>query len=277
MEHFEFTIRYTEMRDKFIQAYHGQSPLGLNRSNYSELKADWNRQASWYGASAVDTIRYLQDGFVIPGLQGIDTSVIPARKRQKPRFNDCEGEFRYDLFESGDDNYFVDWTKREIQPAITVEFGSGFRGGTPAKVISDYSRWVCQALIAIEQSGIDSSVFATIKGAGRFADGNRLAEKQTIRIEVKREGERGDLLQWSRLLSPASYRHLGFFTILLMGDHFNRKVSGGIGGSSGEGWNVKWNSEKKSLEITHKAETREDFPERMMTEKLISALAEARG
>ena len=272
----EFRITFSEMRDKFISAWKGNNPLQVNRSNYDELKQEiWADQSTWSGGSPDDMVRYLRDGYVVPGLSAIDTSVIPAKKKRRPRFNDCEGDFRYDMFQSGEENCYLDWTKREITPAITVEFSTGFRYMVKAETIAAYSRWVCQALIALEEAGVDCAIHATISGIRRFA--GEYNESSKIYIAVKQEGERCNFLNWSALFSPGCYRQLGFFTILLMAENSQRKAHHGFGQSSSARWNVKWNSEKKTLEITHDASSEDRFPEEIMTTKLIAALAEARG
>lgn len=273
-----FDLSWTELREKWLTAFSGNESEvirnGANLSQYRYLRNKWNDTPSFYGGDPQDMVVYFREGFFVEALEEIDTSTMPIRKRKRPRWNDCEGDFRYDLFVSGDDNHFCEWTKREATPGLTVEFSTGFSAHVSAKTIAAYMRWICQALIAIENAGIDAAIYAVNSGNRRLRGSNDIAK---YRIEVKREGERNDFTTWSALFSPGSYRQLGFFTFHLMADYFNDAPTQGYGTPISKGWDVRWNRETKTLEITHQGIHENGFPERDMTEALVAALTEAKG
>lgn len=276
----EYTLTFAEMRDKWIAGYRDNDTSFLanshNADRYRSLKNEWISAPDWYGGNPDDTLRYFQDGFQTDMLDCVDTSAMPVRKRAKPKYNDCEGDFRYDLFASGDDNYFVQWSQRESIPGITVEFSTGFLADVPASTIAEYMRWLCAALIAIESAGIDAAIYATSYGVRRFQTSS---DSLKWRMEVKREGERNDFLNWSALFSPASYRQLGFFTLILAAESLGHSVNPGMGATQSDSWNVTFEKETRTLKISHvsKGYATRSFPEKEMTDKLISALAESRG
>lgn len=273
-----FTLTFSEMRDKWLSSFNGKHTeiIGnsANCSEYNRLKSSWITNPDFYGGSPQDMVTYLKDGFFVDAMDNVDISTMPVRKRKRPRFNDCEGEFRYDLFEVGDENYFCDWTRREAIPGITVEFSTGFLASVSQATIAAYMRWIFQALLAIETAGIDAAIYAVNTGNGRLKG---YSEPCKYRLEVKREGQINDFTNWSALFSPGGYRQLGFFTFHLMADHFNTTPGAGYGSPLSNGWNVKWNAEMRILEISHEGSREAGFPEQQMTEALISALGQARG
>jgi hypothetical protein len=283
----EFTMTFSEMRDTWIAGYRDRDFSAFRLPHNASVFRDQcsGYRGSWHGSSGAEMLEYFREGFTVPGLDDISADATPVRKRARPRYNDCEGDFRYDLFMTGDENHFVQWSERESIPGITVEFGTGFRGHFSASAIAEYMAWICSALIAIEASGIDASIYATCKGFSRFErNANRRSFRETPapdlkwRLEVKREGERNDFQSWSALFSPGSYRILGFFTNSLASDRLGEKVSSSMGGSVSDGWGVRWNSERRILEISHNAgdHNNEDFPAEMMTEQLKIALESAK-
>src|SRR5262252_9367655 len=152
-------IPFTELRDMFFGLARGNDAgLVINRNRSLELLSQWKKDRDWFGSSTDEMDGYLTEGFFVEGLESLDTSTIPVRKRKRIRYNDSEGEFRYDLFMSGDDNYFADWTKRESIPGMEVLIAWGFSGGVPARTIEQYNRWILRALIAIEAAGVDCSI-----------------------------------------------------------------------------------------------------------------------
>lgn len=284
----EFTTTFAEMRDTWIAGYRDNDFSAFTNShNASVFRSQCSGRGydkKWSGATGAEMLEWFREGYTVSALDDISADAMPVRKRSRPRYNDCEGDFRYDLFMTGDENHFVQWSNRESIPGITIEFGTGFRGHVPASVISEYMAWICSALIAIEASGIDAAIYATCEGIRRFENSahfNPYSETPDLkwRLEVKREGERNDFQTWSALFSPGSYRILGFFTNSLAADRLGKRVSDGMGGSVSKGWGVSWNSERRILEINHDAGDQgmsHSFPAELMTEQLKNALESAK-
>lgn len=272
----EFRISMSDLKAQFLTAAkHGANKLSLtNHRNYGRVDYIFGMDKSFTGASVSEFVDHFERGYSAPTID-LDTSVIPVRKKKRGRYNDCEGDFRYDLFASGDDNCFVEWTKREAVPGIHVQFFLGFTAFTPASVITDYCRWILSALTTLEASGVDCSVSVFNRGANR-TENRRNGSVDEFHIDVKREGERNDFTEWSAVLAPGSYRILGFFTLVLAADSRNEVCSGGFGGSTGERWGVDFNAEKKVIEISAESTT-SAFPEERMSIELGKAIAAARG
>lgn len=270
----EFRIGMSDLKAQFLTAAkHGSSKLTLsNRRNHSRVDTIFGMSKSFVGATKEEFVDHFERGYSAP-MMDLDTSVIPVRKRKRARYNDCEGDFRYDLYSSGDDNCFVEWTKREAIPGIHVQFFLGFTAETPAGVITDYCKWILSALTTLEASGVDCSVSVFNRGMGRTEGSYRSDE---FHIDVKREGERNDFTEWSAVLAPGSYRLLGFFTLVLAADSRNETCSAGFGGSTGERWGVSFDADRKIIEISAESTTR-SFPEERMTKELGNAIAKARG
>lgn len=272
-----FEITFSEMRRKFLAAAKGEIVTSARNAGALELfVGKWMRNSgNFYGCRLAETLSYLASGFEVEGLDGINPDAIPRRKRARSRFNDSEGDFRYDLFCSGDDRYYLEFERREVIPGITVEFETGFLADIPAETIAAYARWICQALIAIETSGVDAAIYATATGSRRMTDSD---ENLQWRMSVKKEGERCDFTEWSALFSPGSYRQLGFFTNILAADANMRRISTGMGASISKGWGVSFDKDSRTLRITHVSTGYPGirFPEADMTAKLSQALSDAK-
>lgn len=273
-----FKITFSELREKWLAAFRGSEMPNLSAANSRVLQAklnDWRKYdaAEFSGATGAEMESNLVNGFIVPGLSEFDSNAIPVRKRQRPRFNDCEGDFRHDLFLSGDENHFIDWTKRETMPGVSVEISMGFRASTPAEVINEYNRWILQALVAFETAGVETSVSIYNRGTSRFVESSGATE---YFIEVKREGERNDFTDWGAILGPGSYRILGFFTIILAAENNGCKCNSGFGSSATKEWGVEWNRHERKLQIKQ-PHTAMHFPEAEMTQQLNKAIAQIRG
>lgn len=272
----ETTLTFSEIRDSWVSAFRDNDTSIFsrmaNRDVFLGQSQAYRHSAGFYGSTGAEMLEYLREGFTLPGLDDISATVAPVRKRSRPRYNDCEGDFRYDLFLTGDENHFVQWSNRESIPGITVEFETGFSSFVPASVIAEYMAWICSALIAIEASGIDSAIYVA-------NEGHRITRNDSdsvrYRMEIKREGERNDFQSWSALFSPGAYRILGFFAITVATDRLGFSTDSGMGKPISKGWGVRWDSEKRTLVISHDGQGR-DFPESFMTDQLKSALDAAK-
>lgn len=271
----EFRISMSELKAQFLTAAkNGASRLSLsNRTNYARTQYILDMDSEFAGASTEDFVSHCETGYSVAGME-LDTSVIPVRKRKRSRYNDCEGDFRYDEYSSGNENCFVEWTKREAIPGIHVQFFLGFVGFTPASVITEYCAWILSALVTLESAGVDCSVSVFNRGMDR-SNGIR-SRSDEFHIDVKREGERNDFTEWSAILAPGSYRKLGFFCLMLAADSRNESVAANFGRSTGNHWGVTYDSEKKIIEISAESGTNH-FPADQMTAALGAAIASARG
>jgi hypothetical protein len=230
-------------------------------------------RSSFNGATPDEVKGYCLQGYKVPGLETIDPSSLPVRKKPKLRRNDEDGDLDFGAVLDGDDRPFAEWTKREQIPGIDVRMSMGFIASTPANVISEYNRFVLRALLAIETSGIDYSLAIFNRGQRRFHGYNGVSEFEVV---VKKQGEKTDYLSWSAMLAPGSYRTLGFVGIILSSEHNHRTVDDGFGASFSRQWGVNFDKENKTLTFLQPADARR-FPAEQMERELIAALSDAKG
>lgn len=241
------------------------------RNGSSSFKNATN--ASLARSYANDTMAgYLESGYTPEKTPFFDTSTLPVRKKKRSRYNDCEGDFRYDLYTAGDENCFVEWSQRESIPGLHLQFFFGFTASVSGAVIDCYTDWLLGAFTTLESSGVDCSISAFSRGERRYG---KTGEYTEWHIEVKREGERNDFTEWSALFAPNSYRTLGFFTTCMSAEFNNRTASSGMGRSAGPNWSVKFDTEKRVIEISADSDA-SSFPEQRMTEELEAAIAASR-
>jgi hypothetical protein len=271
-----FRINMGELREKFLSAHRNYGRLdgvSINASSvahYSTIPSD-----NWTGGGASDFANYFENGFMPSHVPEFDTSVIPIRKKKRSRYNDCEGDFRYDLYTAGDENCFVEWTRRESIPGLHIQFFFGFLAKVPAEVITQYTDWLLGAFTTLESAGVDCSISVFNRARKRYLRSIGSEEIAEFHIEVKRESERNDYTFWSALFAPGAYRILGFFTVCLMAEFNKRQVNPSMGASLGKDWGVTFNPETRVIEISAYS-LADDFPEERMTRELAAAIEASR-
>jgi hypothetical protein len=270
-------IDWSELRDKVIDAQNGKRvcEIAENQKQFKEYVTPTGSRAKWTGYGTEEIKRWIVSGYQVQGLI-LGDPPVPIRDKRKLRFNEDEGEFHYDLAMSGDDNYFSEWTKREIIPGLAVEAEISFVCSTDNKILTDYFAWICRAVYSLEENGVDCQVSLTMTMPNVFG-GYGDPKRRTI-VRVKKENEISDFTFWSAMISPACFRTFGFCAQTLNADAHGRKVSSGQGSNSGSRqWSVKFNPDRRVMEIKCPySGGGYSFPEEDMTRQLHEALAETR-
>jgi len=199
-----------------------------------------------------------------------DNPPIPIREKRRFRYLEEGEEFHVDVLYEGSDNYFSDWTKREVIPGLAVEIEIGFRAQVSASVLRDYCDFICRALYALESSGVDCEVTVSNTVTGLWRDNS----KATTRIVVKKENEATDFRSWSAMLSPATYRAYGFAAKTMHAEKANRKCSDGQGASHFPTWAVKFDKARRVVVISCYSKESHYFPRESMENQLKIALKE---
>jgi hypothetical protein len=232
-----------------------------------------NIAGSWAGFSASQALDWITNGYQTDALADIEDFVPPIREKRRFIYADEGDEIDLSAAWSGEDNFFTQWTKREVIPGVKLEIRVGTSADVSASVISEYLRWTARAIFAIEAAGIDPEISYFHEELWRHKGRQR---SQTV-VRVKREGETADLQSYSAMLSPASYRCYMFAAVILAADKLGLRCDSGIGETApgDRPWNV-WVDTDSGAIVTQMPRQGFDtraFPEAHMTMKLREAIA----
>jgi hypothetical protein len=245
----KYQTTYSDLKEEYIRATSGFAickRIGNNRM-IERFTKHWESETSFHGPASSQVIEWLHNGYPQPGLS-LDPPIEPLRKRRRAQFGD-EGELHIDLALSGYDYPFMNWGQRVIMPGMQVFIFQNFNVSTSATVISQYSRWILRAIIALETAGIDVEIKVCSKSSGMLQTSRELVQTE---IEVKKSGEQSDFLSWSPMLSPASFRHLSFLADVLAADALNYNISEDMGHARNEipRWSVLFDPDTRDLTFT---------------------------
>lgn len=245
-----FTLEWADVRQGYLDYTEGKrTPRGNRLRRWIE---NWNSGQSFYGPTGEQVRTWIREGYELPELKG---TALPTEQATAVdwEFNDTDGEFQQDLWDSGDAEYYLDSTTTASPSGISIRFGNGFLGDVQAGTISQYGAWSGSLTEYLRNQGFDLDIRIRQTGRNRYSNSSGTTHHDTV---VRRFGEIDVPSDWSVLFSPACYRHLGFFTTALVGE---QKVEGAdgkphhrnacAGGSTSPGWDIKWDAETRTLEV----------------------------
>jgi hypothetical protein len=240
------------------------------------MSRDFSSVRSFFGCSVNEMKQWLSEGYAVEGLADVQPSLVPARPRRKLFFNEEGDELLIDLVYQGDDNPFMTVEKRPTKPGMRVDVHLDFNADFPARTIFAYERWIARMLHTLDENAIDVEVNVIMVNQGLIR--GKDYEQSEISIRVKKAGEAADFSSWSSMFSPGGYRMLGFMSIIQAADYFGGTVTNGLGSAvSLDKWTVAYDDAENVLQIGQSDDSRTDFPEFEMTEKLRAVLAKVNG
>jgi hypothetical protein len=268
----ENAIDFLDIKDKFLSVLDGIPGYdsGVNVNNWKRYHSMWSesKNSDWSGATGEDMRAWISRGFHVEGLRNVGIDIHPERMRRKLKYSE-EGEMQIDLMLSGFDYPFLEWEKREKKPGMRIDIGLCFNAHIDVKVIAAYSKWIAQALYAIELQGIDAEVNLAMVTRGTYR--SRPILTRTL-IRVKKENEASDFTNWSAMFSPAGFRMLGFTAFNEIGDRNGWEALSSLGSAEGSNsWNVGWDEESRILRISED-QRGSVFPAEIMSDKLRAIL-----
>jgi len=271
----ETVLKYADLRQDFINGCSGQNGSSIlqnpaNVTYWNSMSSQRNKEGNWTGATNAETLNWLQNGYMVPGLDGVDSTLIPGAPKRKLRFAEEGDEMLIDLAWSGVDEHFITWDKRMTKPSLQVKISVSFSSIIPFRIVNSYQSWVARMLQTIDSFGLDMQVDLIAPGTHQL---NNDPGKHTAVIRVKESGEANDFSNWSPMFSPAGYRHLTFLAIVKSADVLNIPVAMGLGKViDANEWTVVYDKETNVLTVKNNNDM-SDFPEFAMTQKLIAILS----
>lgn len=271
---------FADLRRTFIEYStpgRKHKPLLVPSSTLARHIKDWRsgQGGEWEGGTAADTRRWIERGYDFPPMPAsLSPQSMDARRPKWVVSDEPDGEFDYDLYESGEPDYFRTLTNVGSKPGIRVEVVNIWVCSTNAKVLADYGRWVGSALYALQAQGYDLEIRVTAPSNGVFSGGDDTGF--TPAVQVSKFGEQVMARDWSVMFSPTGSRHLMFLALMLpearklreLNDK-PRRVSGSLGqGMMDSRYDINWQPESRTLLITNQYMTPNDFPAEAMTRKL---------
>lgn len=249
----------------------------LNREAGTHLKGLWSESYGrelWAGCSEAEMADFLARGYRVEGMDGL-TSLLPAKPRRRLKYAEEGDELLLDLAYAGVDEPFTEWEKRVSKPGLSVEIHMVFSSSFPAKVITQYQRWIARALQTLDENGVDMEVNIVNSLEGLYHE-NRIRTQTKIR--VRKPGEASDFANWSAMFSPGGYRMLGILATGIQADRYGKTIGYGYGSVRDYGsWTVAYDTERNVIVIGNHNGGGREFPESEMTDKLRSILASING
>jgi len=266
-----FVIDWADLKETALDTIGGKVSrhfkAGVNRNHAVEAC----KGGRWSGYESDQLQRWLTSGY--KSGDALDYShLVPVREKRRFVFNEDDGEFNLDLVLSGEDRYYSEWTKVEKIPGLHIEAEIAMAASTDASTLTQYFRWMNQAVYSLEMAGIDVQldlIYNCSSGLFREYDSRRFQTQ----IRVKQEGEISDFNSWSAMVSPASLRGLMFVAICKHAEDRGVNVQSGLGRRDRSDWSVVFNRESSKLVIVP-AWPGSPFPVATMDAQFKSALEE---
>lgn len=276
---FSHTIKFTDLREQWKKLSTGDFS-GLKRAKNKSvaefLYRMWETDAQWIGATIPETTEWLDRGYVVEGLTGIDSSLFPAKPRRRIKYSEEGDEMLIDLAWSGVDEHFIEHDKRMTKPGLKVDIELCFDANFGAKIIADYQRWIARMLQSIEEAAIDVEVDITNRASAVY-EGTSYSQIAESRVRVKESGEASDFASWSAMFSPGGFRQLSFAAIVFSAEFHGLDAKRSLGSAEyAKDWVCAYDVETNTLSIANPGSSRE-FPEFEMTEKFRAILESISG
>jgi hypothetical protein len=270
----EFAIDWAELKRFCLDFIAGKKPSFNDPSVASSITEYLvNPSESFQGYSGGQVKRWMEEGFRTEAIHGLGDFIPPIREKRKFRFHEDADEFHFDLAYAGEEIFMSEFTKREIIPGIRLDVVYSMSGGTDAKVVNDFNRWICKVAYSIEAAGIDAAI--NYVNDSDFI-GHLPKEKYTV-IRVKKENEQTDYLSISPMLSPASYRTFLFVAICLHHNEKNYRVSPGLARPKRRpDWSIEYDEIGRKISVFTPSNPR-NFNAEDMTSKLREILKRLKG
>jgi hypothetical protein len=274
----ETVFQYAELRQDYIRAMgcNGREILerSENYSRWNDLSQDREKENNWAGSTNAEMLNWLNNGYQVPGLDGVDSTLIPGAPKRKLRFAEEGDEMLIDLAWSGVDEPFITWDKRMTKPSLQVKISTSFSATIPARIVNAYQSWIARMLQTIDSFGLDMQVDLISPGIGQFRG---IDSKHTVITRVKDSGTATDFANWSPMFSPGGFRQMTFLAIIQSADRAGKEVGYGLGRPTDcHEWKLKYDSDTNELTVTNNNDG-SDFPEFLMTQSLIAILGDISG
>jgi len=79
------------------------------------------RSSGFYGYTTGQLKRWVTEGYSTDVIQGLQEFIPPVREKRRLQFLEEGDELHLDIAWSGSDNYFSEWTKREVIPGLACK------------------------------------------------------------------------------------------------------------------------------------------------------------
>lgn len=270
------TIPYGSLKRAYMAIVDGNTKdvftRASNRRRAAELKESWDGgRGDHYGGSTKDMLKYLREGYSVPGLAAQVQGATYDRPRRRLRIAD-EGEYQYDLDMAGWDDPYLAWDIRHAKPGMTVEICIDFHYGVKRPIVEAYETFAAKVLTALEREGYDLEIAVVSRSLGLLRRDGYRDNRYEVIVPVKGANEILDTRSWGAMFSPPAFRHLIFTALIMTADALRADVSSGLGSPGGNAWDVTWDGDRRTLRLESNGTGAVDFPEKEMQTKLDEAL-----
>lgn len=272
-----FTVlQYPELREGYLKSFGGNASAYLknptNISHWRNLEDGRRSPGNWAGSTNDEMLKWLQIGYMVPGLSGVENTLMSGAPKRKLIFAEEGDEMLLDLAWSGVEECFITWERRATKPSLKVEISIAFSAVVDAKMINDYQLWVAQMLQTIDAFDIDMQIDLISAGRGQWQE--RYDHEHTVKVRVKESGEISDYSNWSPMFSPGGFRQMMFLGIIKCADIRGIAAASSLGSPRGcDEWAVKYDPDTSILRVTNNNRDRH-FPADYMTQQFAEIMSQ---
>lgn len=262
------TITTAEVREEFLRIRAGKPTLKDRQIQGTIAGIQSSRVDHYFTGCSGDQM----EDWVLNGKEpegdALDVTMGGAEDQIVPDmlWDDEEGDLMVDAVLSGEDFYRVRWEDVPTPRSIRIVAQVNMLGGTPPEVLGAYSDFILRAVDAATGIGAAPGL-EIVHYVKRAIQGENECR---FFIPLVQPGETVDPTAWRAFFSIGGFRMLGFLARGIAAKKDRKKLGGGMGFSSGPGWNVTKDGDTITITCPPEATS---FPEDMMAAKLAEALA----
>jgi len=210
----------------------------------------WNYEPDQHdrfiGASPNETMGWLKTGFFSPAFTLKAPDAPSARKRNRARYTEDDGDLDIGRVLDREDRIFLKRGKVERSQGLSIEVIMCFSARVKAPVLAEYGAWVTSLIRSYEERGYDLEVAVASHSRGLRA--SAFDKTESARIVVKRPNEINDFTSWSVLFAPSGFRTLVFTALAMCAEQLGDEAAGHLGSPlNATGWSVTQEGDKVTI------------------------------
>ena len=214
----------------------------------ADYRANPDRKQSWIGGSMTETRHWMSNGYKAPEFKNAGRYVRDSKKKRRT-FNDHDGNLNLDRLYAGEEKFFEKRTPKTAKPGMTINVEYCFAAMVEADDVRKYGAWVAGMCGSLEKQGFDLEVNVDVILNELFL-GERRTDQTTVRMLVKKRGQKSRFHSWSCLFAPTGFRHIVFHGLHVAGAKVGKKCQRSLGLTlKNRGWGVDYDRKENSVTI----------------------------
>ena len=246
-------IEFFSVKQDFMKALDGaEMPAVYGTTFHTDAMRDYranpDRDDKWVGGSITETRHWMKNGYRAPEFKNAGRYVRDSKKNRRT-FNDQDGNLDLDRLYAGEEKFFEKRTPKTAKPGMTINVEYCFAAMVNAKDVREYGAWVAGLCGSLEKQGFDLEVNVDTILNGLFR-GEQRTDETTVRMKVKKRGQKSRFTSWSCLFAPTGWRHIVFHALHVAGAKIGKTPTSSLGMTLAKrGWGVDYDRKENVITI----------------------------